>query len=313
MKGKIDLALHPVDDLFTTEDLRQEKKHERLMEIPIELISDFPDHPYKVLDDESMSELVESIKACGVIQPVIVREKDDGESYEMVSGHRRKHACELAGIETIPCRVQDLSRDDAVIAMVDSNLQREVILPSEKARAYKMRLESMRRQAGRPSKENYSPVGNDFQGVKSSEMMATEVGESKNQIFRYIRLNELVPSLLDMVDEKKIALRPAVEISYLSKEEQNILSDSIEYNDATPSHAQTIKMRKFSEEGNLTAAVIESIMEEEKPNQKTPSQFKDERIRKLIPQTIPRDRESDYVIQALEFYNKHRDRQREER
>ena len=313
MKGKIDLALHPVDDLFTTEDLRQEKKHERLMDIPIELISDFPDHPYKVLDDESMSELVESIKACGVIQPVIVREKDDGESYEMVSGHRRKHACELAGIKTIPCRVQDLSRDDAVIAMVDSNLQREVILPSEKARAYKMRLDSMRRQAGRPSKDNYSPAGNDFQGVKSSEMMATEVGESKNQIFRYIRLNELVPSLLDMVDEKKIALRPAVEISYLTKEEQNILSDSIEYNDATPSHAQTIKMRKFSEEGNLTGAVIESIMEEEKPNQKIPSQFKDERIRKLIPQNIPRESESDYVIQALEFYNRHRDRQREER
>ena len=312
MKGKIDLALHPVDDLFTTEDLRQEKKHERLMDIPIELISDFPDHPYKVLDDESMSELVESIKACGVIQPVIVREKDDGESYEMVSGHRRKHACELAGIATIPCRVQDLSRDDAVIAMVDSNLQREVILPSEKARAYKMRLESMNRQ-GQRSDLTSSPVATKLHQGRSDDEMAAIVGEGKDNIRRYIRLNELVPSLLDMVDEKKIALRPAVEISYLSKEEQNILSDSIEYNDATPSHAQTIKMRKFSEEGNLTAAVIESIMEEEKPNQKTPSQFKDERIRKLIPQTIPRDRESDYVIQALEFYNKHRDRQREER
>ena len=313
MKGKIDLALHPVDDLFTTEDLRQEKKHERLMDIPIELISDFPDHPYKVLDDESMSELVESIKACGVIQPVIVREKDDGESYEMVSGHRRKHACELAGIKTIPCRVQDLSRDDAVIAMVDSNLQREVILPSEKAKAYKMRLDSMRRQAGRPSKDNLTPVESDLEGKRVNEVLGQEVGESREQIRRYIRLNELVPSLLDMVDEKKIALRPAVEISYLTKEEQNILSDSIEYNDATPSHAQTIKMRKFSEEGNLTGAVIESIMEEEKPNQKIPSQFKDERIRKLIPQNIPRESESDYVIQALEFYNRHRDRQREER
>ena len=313
MKGKIDLALHPVDDLFTTEDLRQEKKHERLMDIPIELISDFPEHPYKVLDDDSMTELVESVKACGVIQPVIVREKDDGEGYEMVSGHRRKHACEIAGIKTIPCRVQDLSRDEAVIAMVDSNLQREVILPSEKAKAYKMRLDSMRRQAGRPSKENGAPVEPHFLEGKSRDILAEDVGESREQIRRYIRLNKLVPSILDMVDEKKIALRPAVEISYLSKEEQNILSDSIEYNDATPSHAQTIKMRKFSEEGNLTAAVIESIMEEEKPNQKTPSQFKDERIRKLIPQTIPRDRESDYVIQALEFYNKHRDRQREER
>jgi len=313
LKGKIDLALHPVDDLFTTEDLRQEKKHERLMEIPLELISDFPEHPYKVLDDDSMTELVESVKACGVIQPVIVREKDDGEGYEMVSGHRRKHACEIAGIKTIPCRVQDLSRDEAVIAMVDSNLQREVILPSEKAKAYKMRLDSMRRQAGRPSKENGAPVEPHFLEGKSRDILAEDAGESREQIRRYIRLNKLVPSILDMVDEKKIALRPAVEISYLSKEEQNILSDSIEYNDATPSHAQTIKMRKFSEEGNLTGAVIESIMEEEKPNQKTPSQFKDERIRKLIPQTIPRERESDYVIQALEFYNRHRDRQREER
>ncbi len=309
MKGKIDLALHPVDDLFSTEDLRQEKRHEILMDIPISMISDFPDHPYKVLDDDSMSELVESIKTRGVIQPAIVRVKDDG-NYEMVSGHRRKHACELAGIETIPCRVQDLSRDEAVISMVDSNLQRETILPSEKAKAYKMRLDSMNRQ-GQRTDLTYSPTGNKLQGVKSSDVMAEEVGESKNQIFRYIRLNELVPSLLDMVDERRIALRPAVEISYLTKEEQNILSDCIEYNDATPSHAQTIKMRKFSEEGRLTGAVIESIMEEEKPNQKIQSQFKDERIRKLIPQNIPRERESDYVVQALEFYNRHRERGQE--
>ena len=312
MKGKIDLALHPVDDLFTTEDLRQQKKQERLMDIPLELISDFPEHPYKVLDDESMTELVESVRTCGVIQPVIVREKDDGEGYEMVSGHRRKHACELAGIETIPCRVQDLTRDEAVIAMVDSNLQREVILPSEKARAYKMRLESMNRQ-GQRSDLTSSPMATKLHRGRSDDEMAAIVGEGKDNIRRYIRLNELVPSLLDMVDEKQIALRPAVEISYLTKEEQNILSDSIEYNDATPSHAQTIKMRKFSEEGNLTAAVIESIMEEEKPNQKTSSQFKDERIRKLIPQTIPRERESDYVVKALEFYNRYRERQREER
>jgi len=312
LKGKIDLALHPVDDLFTTEDLRKQKKQERLMDIPLELISNFPEHPYKVLDDESMTELVESVRICGVIQPVIVREKDDGEGYEMVSGHRRKHACELAGIETIPCRVQDLTRDEAVIAMVDSNLQREVILPSEKARAYKMRLESMNRQ-GQRSDLTSSPMATKLHRGRSDDEMAAIVGEGKDNIRRYIRLNELVPSLLDMVDEKQIALRPAVEISYLTKEEQNILSDSIEYNDATPSHAQTIKMRKFSEEGNLTAAVIESIMEEEKPNQKTPSQFKDERIRKLIPQTIPRERESDYVVKALEFYNRYRERQREER
>ncbi|MDD3337458.1 MAG: ParB/RepB/Spo0J family partition protein [Lachnospiraceae bacterium] len=310
MKGKIDLALHPVDDLFTTEDLRQEKRHELLMDIPISMISDFPDHPYKVLDDDSMTELVESIKTRGVIQPVIVRVKDDG-NYEMVAGHRRKHACELAGLETIPCRVQDLSRDEAVISMVDSNLQRETILPSEKAKAYKMRLESMRRQAGRPSKENASPLATNLSKGRADDEMAEIVGEGKDNIRRYIRLNELVPSLLDMVDEKKIALRPAVEISYLTKEEQNVLSDCIEYNDATPSHAQTIKMRKFSEEGRLTGAVIESIMEEEKPNQRIPSQFKDERIRRLIPQNIPRERESDYVVQALEFYNRHRDRGQE--
>ena len=310
MKGKIDLALHPVDDLFTTEDLRQEKRHELLMDIPISMISDFPDHPYKVLDDDSMTELVESIKTRGVIQPVIVRVKDDG-NYEMVAGHRRKHACELAGLETIPCRVQDLSRDEAVISMVDSNLQRETILPSEKAKAYKMRLESMRRQAGRPSKENASPLATNLSKGRADDEMAEIVGEGKDNIRRYIRLNELVPSLLDMVDEKKIALRPAVEISYLTKEEQNVLSDCIEYNDATPSHAQTIKMRKFSEEGRLTGAVIESIMEEEKPNQRIPSQFKDERIQRLIPQNIPRERESDYVVQALEFYNRHRDRGQE--
>ncbi len=309
MKGKIDLALHPVDDLFTTEDLRQEKRHELLMDIPISMISDFPDHPYKVLDDDSMAELVESIKIRGVIQPVIVRVKDDG-NYEMVSGHRRKHACELAGLETIPCRVQDLSRDEAVISMVDSNLQRETILPSEKAKAYKMRLESMKRQ-GQRSDLTSSPVATKLQTGRADDELAEIVGEGKDNIRRYIRLNELVPSLLDMVDEKKIALRPAVEISYLTKEEQNVLSDCIEYNDATPSHAQTIKMRKFSEEGRLTGAVIESIMEEEKPNQRIPSQFKDERIRKLIPQSIPRERESDYVVQALEFYNRHRDRGQE--
>ncbi|NCC07962.1 MAG: ParB/RepB/Spo0J family partition protein [Clostridia bacterium] len=279
------------------------------MDIPISMISDFPDHPYKVLDDDSMAELVESIKIRGVIQPVIVRVKDDG-NYEMVSGHRRKHACELAGLETIPCRVQDLSRDEAVISMVDSNLQRETILPSEKAKAYKMRLESMKRQ-GQRSDLTSSPVATKLQTGRADDELAEIVGEGKDNIRRYIRLNELVPSLLDMVDEKKIALRPAVEISYLTKEEQNVLSDCIEYNDATPSHAQTIKMRKFSEEGRLTGAVIESIMEEEKPNQRIPSQFKDERIRKLIPQSIPRERESDYVVQALEFYNRHRDRGQE--
>jgi ParB family chromosome partitioning protein len=209
----------------------------------------------------------------------------------------------------MPCRVQDLTRDEAIISMVDSNLQREEILPSEKAKAYKMRLDAMSRQGKRTDLTSTPLVSK----LRANEELGSAVGESREQIRRYIRLNELVPSLLDMVDEKKIALHPAVEISYLTKEEQNILSDAIEYNDATPSHAQTIKMRKFSEEGKLTGAVIESIMEEEKPNQRIQSQFKDERIRKLIPKTIPRERETDYVVQALEFYNRHRERQHDER
>jgi ParB family chromosome partitioning protein len=306
LKSKLDLGLRPVDDLFETDESREDRKRERLIDLPLAEISDFPDHPYKVLDDESMTELVESIKTRGVIQPVIVREKDSG-GYEMVSGHRRKHACELAGVETIPCRVQDLTHDEAVISMVDSNLQRDVILPSEKAKAYKMRLDSMKRQGQRTDLTS-SPVATK---LRSDDEMAEIVGEGKDNIRRYIRLNELVPSILDMVDEKKIALRPAVEISYLTKEEQNMLADAIEFCDATPSHAQTIKLRRYSEEGKLTDAVIDSIMEEEKPNQRVPSQFKDERIRKLIPQNVPKEREADYVVQALEFYNRHRERQNE--
>ena len=313
MKNKFDLGLRPVDELFETDDIRAENKLERLMNLPIKLISDFPDHPYKVKDDESMAELVGSIKTRGLIQPVLVRVKEDG-NYEMVSGHRRKRACELAGIEIIPTRVQELTHDEAVLSMVDSNLQREEILPSEKAKAYKMRLESMKRQ-GQRTDLTPTPVVEKLKNKESLSVsqMGEEVGESREQIRRYIRLTELIEPLLDMVDEKKIALRPAVEISYLTKEEQTVLCDAIEYCDASPSHAHTIKMRKFSEEGKLTDSVIESIMEEEKPNQKIPSQFKDERIRKLIPHTIPKEREADYVVQALEFYNRHRERDRDER
>lgn len=311
MKNKFDLGIRPVDELFTNDDIRAENKLERLMNLPIELISDFPDHPYKVKDDESMAELVESIKTRGLIQPVLVRVKEDG-NYEMVSGHRRKHACEIAGITTIPARVQELSHDEAVLSMVDSNLQREEILPSEKAFAYKMRLDSMKRQGMRTDLTS-TPVVEKLSGKEtlSVSKMGEEIGESREQIRRYIRLTELITPLLDMVDEKKIALRPAVEISYLTKDQQTALCDAIEYCDATPSHAQTIKLRKFSEEGKLTDSVIESIMEEEKPNQRIPSQFKDERIRKLIPQTIPKEREADYVVQALEFYNRHRERDQE--
>lgn len=311
MKGKLDLGLRPVDELFETDESRADRKRERIMELQISEISNFPDHPYKVKDDESMMELVESVKIRGLLQPVLVRPKENG-GYEMVSGHRRKRACELAGIDTIQARVQDLSRDEAILSMVDSNLQREEISPSEKGFAFKMRLDAMNRQ-GQRSDLTCAPVEHKLDGKKSRDLLAEKVGESRENIRRYIRLTELIPPILEMVDNKQMALRPAVELSYLSKDEQRMLCDSIEYCDATPSHVQALKLRKFSEDGKLTDAVIDSIMEEEKPNQRDKSQFKDERIRKLIPQSIPRNKEADYVIQALEFYNRHRQRQDHER
>ncbi len=256
-----------------------------------------------------MEQLVESIKRNGVMTPATVRLKEDGR-YELISGHRRRKACELAGLETLKCEVKDLSRDEAIIIMVESNLQRSTILPSEKAFAYKMRLEAMKRQAGRPTKDNYSPMGNNLEFATSSDELAEKVGESKNQIFRFIRLTELVPEILQMVDDRQIAFRPAVEISYLSEEQQYTLLEAMEYSDATPSLAQAIKMKKFMQDGKLTNEVIQSIMEEEKPNQKEKPAFRDERITKLIPKSVPRGQESDFVVKALEFYNRHLQRQR---
>ena len=305
----IKIDLKPFDDLFETDESRADLQKERLSDIPIKDIHDFPDHPYQVKDDEAMMELVESIKTYGLLHPVVVRTLKDG-SFEMVSGHRRKRACELAGIETIPARIMELTRDEAILMMVDSNLQRDEILPSEKAKAYKMRLEAMKRQAGRPPKDNCVPVAHNFEMPRSRAILADQVGESQDQVRRYIRLTELIPELLDMVDEKKIALRPAVEISYLPKDTQQWLCEAIEYADATPSHAQTIKMRKFHEEGKLTQEVVESIMEEEKPNQKIKPAFRDERITKLIPRSIPMERQTDYVVKALEFYARHLERKR---
>lgn len=304
----IKIDLKPFDDLFETDESRADLQKERLSDIPIKDIHDFPDHPYQVKDDEAMMELVESIKAYGLLHPVVVRTLEDG-SYEMVSGHRRKRACELAGIETIPARIMELTRDEAILMMVDSNLQRDEILPSEKAKAYKMRLEAMNRQGQRTDLTS-APVEQKLKGKTSREQLAEDVGESHAQIQRFIRLTELIPSLMDMVDEKKIALRPAVEISYLPKDTQQWLCEAIEYADATPSHAQTIKMRKFHEEGKLTQEVVESIMEEEKPNQKIKPAFKDERITKLIPRSIPMERQTDYVVKALEFYARHLERKR---
>ena len=304
---KIELTAY--DDLFQTDESREEAKLSKIRDIPISEIDEFPDHPFKVLMDEDMEQLVESIKRNGVMTPATVRLKEDGR-YELISGHRRKKACELAGLETLKCEVKELIRDEAIIVMVESNLQRSVILPSEKAFAYKMRLEAMKRQAGRPTKDNYSPVGNNSEFATSSDELAEKVGESKNQIFRYIRLTELVPEILQMVDERQIAFRPAVEISYLTEEQQYTLLEAMEYNDATPSLAQAIKMKKYNQDGKLTSEVIQSIMEEEKPNQKEKPAFRDERITKLIPKTVPRGQETDFVVKALEFYNRHLQRNR---
>lgn len=298
---KIELTAY--DDLFQTDESRAEAALSKIRDIPLSEIDEFPDHPFKVLMDEDMEQLVESIKRNGVMTPATVRLKDDGR-YELISGHRRKKACELAGLETLKCEVKELTRDEAVIVMVESNLQRSTILPSEKAFAYKMRLEAMNRQ-GQRNDLTCSPLGNKLQGKKSSDELAEKVGESKNQIFRYIRLTELVSEILQMVDDRQIAFRPAVEISYLSEEQQYTLLEAMGYSDATPSLAQAIKMKKFMQEGKLTDEVIQSIMEEEKPNQREKPAFRDERITKLIPKSIPKGQESDFVVKALEFYNRH--------
>ena len=299
---KIELTAY--DDLFQTDESRAEAKLSKIRDIPISEIDEFPDHPFKVLMDEDMQQLVESIKRNGIMTPATVRLKEDGR-YELVSGHRRKKACELAGLETLKCEVKELTRDEAIIIMVESNLQRSTILPSEKAFAYKMRLEAMKRQAGRPPKENVSPLATNLSKGRSDVELGELVGESKDQIRRFIRLTELVPEILQMVDDRQIAFRPAVEISYLTEEQQYTLLEAMSYNDATPSLAQAIKMKKFMQDGKLTDEVIQSIMEEEKPNQREKPAFRDERITKLIPKSVPKGQEADFVVKALEFYNRH--------
>ena len=295
---KIELTAY--DDLFQTDESRAEAALSKIRDIPLSEIDEFPDHPFKVLMDEDMEQLVESIKRNGVMTPATVRLKEDGR-YELISGHRRKKACELAGLETLKCEVKDLTRDEAIIIMVESNLQRSVILPSEKAFAYKMRLEAMDRQGKRNDLTSTPLVSKS----RSNEELADKVGESREQIRRFIRLTELVPEILQMVDEKQIAFRPAVEISYLAEEQQYTLLEAMSYNDATPSLAQAIKMKKFNQDGKLTDEVIQSIMEEEKPNQKEKPAFRDERITKLIPKTVPKGQETDFVVKALEFYTRH--------
>ena len=306
---EINMNLPSADDLFTTQEERDHKNQEYVKDISIYEITDFPNHPFKVKMDDKMLETIESVRAHGVLVPALVREKPTG-GYEMISGHRRKMASELAGKETMPCIVRNLSDDQAVIVMVDSNLQREEILPSEKAFAYKMRLEAMNRQAGRPSKNNLTPVVSDLNGLRTNEALGKEVGESRETIRRYIRLTELIPEILEMVDDKKISMRPAVELSYLPKEEQEILYDTMESEACTPSHAQAIKIRKFSAEGRLNEDVLLSIMSEEKPNQVEQWKIPKNRLKKYFPSGTTQQKMEETIIKALELYRK-REKSRE--
>ena len=307
---KIDLGLKDAyDELFMTDDERAENKLPKIYDIPLNEIDEFPDHPFKVKIDEDMEQLVESVKQRGVITPVTLREKEDGR-YELVSGHRRKKACEIAGLETIKAEIKELDRDEAIILMVESNLQRSTILPSEKAFSYKMRLEAMKRQ-GQRNDLTCEPVAHKLNGKKSSELLGEEVGESKDQVRRYIRLTNLTPALLDLVDDGKIALRPAVELSYLTVKEQENLHKTITFTDATPSLAQAIKMKTFAKDGKLSAEVIESIMCEEKPNQKEKISFNTDVIRKYVPQSYTSKQTEEYVIKALDFYKKHLDKKKD--
>ena len=296
---KGDFTLTKLDDLFTTQAQRDEEQLSKIRDIPLELIDDFPDHPFKVRDDEDMMQLVESVKERGVITPATVRQKEDGR-YELVSGHRRKRACELAGYETLRSEIVDLNRDEATILMVESNFQRSEILPSEKAFAYKMRLEAMKRQ-GQRTDLTLSPVGTK---LRTADELAQECGDSRNQIHRYVRLTNLVPELLEFVDEGRIKMRPAVELSYLDEDCQRDVVDEIDLNDATPSHDQTIRMRKLFNEGNLTTEAIHAVMSEEKPNQREKIVLRGDRVRQLIPKNIPVSQTEDFVCKALEHYNK---------
>lgn len=305
---KIDLGLAGYDELFMNEKEREANRLPKIYNIPLAEIDDFKDHPFKVRLDSDMDQMVESVRERGVITPITLREKEDGR-YEIVSGHRRKKACEIAGLATVPAEIKDLTRDEAILLMVDSNLQRSVILPSEKAFAYKMRLEAMTRQGQRTDLTS-DPVGGKFAGQESASIIGKEVGDSQTQVRRYIRLTKLEPELLELVDEGRMALRPAVELSYLNDIEQQDLIAAIEDAEATPSLAQAIKMRKFSTEGKLVPEVIESILSEEKPNQKEKISIKMETARKYIPASIPYEKTSEYILKALEFYHRHLERQR---
>ena len=300
---KFGIDLKSYDDIFKTSEEREEDKLSKIRDIPISEIDDFPDHPFMVRDDEDMQNLIESIKERGVITPAMVRKKEDGR-YELISGHRRKRACELAGMDTLRCEVVDMDRDEATVMMVESNFQRSNILPSEKAFAYKMRLEAMKRMPGRPSK-NVSPVATNFEKGRADKELGEQVGESKDTIRRYIRLTELVPELRDMVDEGRIKMRPAVELSYLSKESQQDVVEQIEWTQGTPTHDQAIRMRKLQEDGNLTPQAVMAVMQEIKPSQKEKFVFSGEKIRQYLPKSLPYESMEEYVCKALDYYRRH--------
>ena len=303
-----DLGMTPLDDLFSTDESRAESQFEKVVTLNPAEISDFPNHPFKVKQDDAMAEMVESVRKYGVLVPALVRPKENG-GYEMVAGHRRKCAATLAGITEMPCIVRNLTDDEATIIMVDSNLQRETILPSEKAFAYKMKLEAMKRQ-GQRSDLTSAPLEPKLKGSRSNEELAASSPDSRSQIQRFIRLTELIPPVLDMVDSGKIAFRPAVELSYLSKEQQQSLYDTMECEDCTPSLAQAIKMKEFSRDGKLTEEVILSIMQEEKPNQREQFKMPKERISKYFAPGTPAQKIEDTIIKALELYRR-RERQRD--
>lgn len=309
-KSDFTLPTNTLDELFSTQEERDDAKLSKIRDIPLELIDDFPDHPFKVRDDEDMIQLVESVKERGVITPATVRQKDDGR-YELISGHRRKRACELAGFEALRCEVVALGRDAATVLMVESNYQRSQILPSEKAFAYKMRLDALSRQ-GKRTDLTSDPVGGKWDGKETAQMIGEQSGDSQTQVRRYIRLTNLVPELLDLVDEGKIKMRPAVELSYLNEGNQRAVVDEIDLNQCTPSHDQTIRMRKFFTEGKLTPEVVSAIMSEEKPNQREKIVLRGDKVRSLIPKNIPVSQTEDYVVKALEHYSRFL-RQRAER
>ena len=296
---KSDFELPTLDDLFSTQQERDEAKLDKIRDIPLSEIDDFPNHPFQVRDDEDMLQLVESIKEHGVMTPAVLRVKDDGR-FEIVAGHRRKRACELAGLETLRSEVKHLTRDEATVYMVESNFQRSSILPSEKAYAYKMRMDALNRQGHRTDLTSV-PVGQKL----AREVLSEQTGDSQTQIQRYIRLTYLIPELLQLVDEGKMKMRPAVELSYLNADFQRDVLENIELNDCTPSHAQTIRMRRLYEEHSLTPEVIADIMCEQKPNQRERMVFNGERMRKLLPRDLPMNKTEDYICKAIAFYRKH--------